>query len=51
LEDFPWWSAPEGTRDKFFTVTTLDEMSARQLRESHSVDLDFISSTTPRASG
>lgn len=30
--------------DDLFVVVTLDEMSGRELRESHAVDLDFISS-------
>jgi len=41
------WPEAYVQEDEFFTVMTLDEMSARQLRESHSVDLDFISNVKP----
>lgn len=41
------WPESYIKEDEFFTVMTLDEMTARQLKESHSVDLDFISSVKP----
>jgi hypothetical protein len=37
------WPDAYVKEDEFFTIVTLDEMSAREFRESHAVDLDFIS--------
>lgn len=41
------WPEAYIKEDEFFTVMTLDEMTARQLKESYSVDLDFISNLKP----